>query len=202
MPARQDFTRAFRLYQLAAGAEHADAQFHLGMLYSTGNGIPFRARRGIGGFSNLKRAYNVEAAKWYEKAAGNGHGEAAFYLGNLYAAGSIDLKQDYKLALKWYLEADSLGNIDALNNLGYLHDEGLGVRRDRVKARDYYTRAAEAGHAGAQMNLSAYYFEGLGGLKKNLGTALAWARKAADQGEPGAAEKVTAITKLMQGGNR
>lgn len=201
-PARQDFTRAFRLYQLAAGAEHAGAQFHLGMLYSTGNGIPYRARRGIGGFSNLKRAYNVEAAKWYEKAADNGHGEAAFYLGNLYAAGSIDLKQDYKLALKWYREADSLGNIDALNNLGYLHDEGLGVRRDRVKARDYYTRAAEAGHAGAQMNLSAYYFEGLGGLKKNLGTALAWARKAADQGEPGAAEKVTAITKLMQGGKQ
>ena len=63
-------------------------------------------------------------------------------------------------------------------------------------------RAAEAGHAGAQMNLSAYYFEGLGGLKKNLGTALAWARKAADQGEPGAAEKVTAITKLIQGGKQ
>ena len=200
--ARQDFTRAFRLYRLAAEAEHADAQFHLGMLYSTGNGIPYRAKRGIGGFANMKRAYNVEAVKWYGKAAGNGHGEAAFYLGNLYAAGSIELKQDYELALKWYRKADSLGNIDALNNLGYLHDEGLGTRRDRVKARDYYTRAAEAGHAGAQMNLSAYYFEGLGGLKKNLRTALAWARKAADQGEPGAAEKVGAITKLMENGKR
>ena len=172
------------------------------MLYSTGNGIPYRAKRGIGGFANMKRAYNVEAVKWYGKAAGNGHGEAAFYLGNLYAAGSIELKQDYELALNWYRKADSLGNIDALNNLGYLHDEGLGTRRDRVKARDYYTRAAEAGHAGAQMNLSAYYFEGLGGLKKNLGTALAWARKAADQGEPGAAEKVGAITKLMENGKR
>jgi hypothetical protein len=201
-PARQDFTRAFRLYRLAAGAEHAAAQFHLGMLYSTGTGIPYRARRGIGGFANMKRAYNIKAVEWYGKAAGNGHGEAAYYLGNLYAAGSIELKQDYELALKWYRKADSLGNIDALNNLGYLHDEGLGTRRDRAKARDCYTRAAEAGHAGAQMNLSAYYFEGLGGLKKNLGTALAWARKAADQGEPGAAEKVSAITKLMQRGKK
>ncbi|MDP7048934.1 MAG: hypothetical protein QF721_05745 [Verrucomicrobiota bacterium] len=201
-PARQDFTRAFRLYRLAAGAEHAAAQFHLGMLYSTGTGIPYRARRGIGGFANIKRAYNIKAVEWYGKAAGNGHGEAAYYLGNLYAAGSIELKQDYELALEWYRKADSLGNIDALNNLGYLHDEGLGTRRDRAKARDCYTRAAEAGHAGAQMNLSAYYFEGLGGLKKNLGTALAWARKAADQGEPGAAEKVSAITKLMQRGKK
>ena len=211
-PARQDFTRAFRLYKLAAEAEHAAAQFHLGMLYSTGNGIPYRAKRGIGGFSNLKRAYNVEAAKWYKKAAGNGHGEAAYYLGNLYAAGSIDLKQDYKLALKWYRKADSLRNVEALNNLGYLYDEGLGVRRDRKKARDFYTRAAEAGNAGAQMNLSAYYFgvlnkktgeyEGLGGLQKDWTKALHWAQKAADQGEPGATEKVTAITKLMQGGKK
>ncbi len=199
-PARQDYTRAFRLYKLAAEAEYAASQFHLGMLYSTGNGIPYRAKRGIGGFSNLKRAYNVEAAQWYKKAAGHGHGEAAYYLGNLYAAGSIDLKQDYKLALKWYRKADSLGNIDALNNLGYLYDEGLGTRRDQAKARDLYTQAAEAGNAGAQMNLSAYYFKGFGGLRKDLAKSLVWAQKAADQGEPGAAEKVTAITKLMKRG--
>ena len=112
------------------------------------------------------------------------------------------MKQDYKLALKWYRKADSLGNVEALNNLGYLYDEGLGVRRDRTKARDFYTRAAEAGNAGAQMNLSAYYFEGLGGLRKDLAKALVWAQKAADQGEPGAAEKVIAITKLMQRGKK
>ena len=122
----------------------------------------------------------------------------AVYLYNI--AGSIDLRQDYKQALKWYSKADSLGNVDALNNLGYLHDEGLGTPRDQAKALDYYIRAAEAGHAGAQMNLSAYYFEGLGGLRNDLLKATAWAQKAADQAEPGAAERVTVITKLMQGG--
>ena len=184
-PVRQDYTRAFRLYNLAAAEGHPAAQFHLGMLYSTGNGIPYRAKRGIGGFSNLKRAYNVEAAEWYKKAANNGYGEAAFYLGNLYAAGSNDLRQDYKLALNWYQKADALGNIDALNNLGYLHDEGLGTRRDRAKAREFYTRAAEAGHAGAQMNLSAYYFEGLGGVRKDLAMALDWAKKSRRSGRAG-----------------
>jgi len=74
----------------------------------------------------------------------------ALYLYN--TVGSIDLKQDYKQALKWYSKADSLGNVDALNNLGYLHDEGLGTPRDQAK--------------------------------------------------PGAAEKVTTITKLMQGGKK
>ena len=200
--ARQDYTRAFRLYKLAAEEGHPAAQFRLGMLYSTGNGIPYLAKRGIGGFSNLKRANNVEAAKWYKKAADNGHGEAAFYLGNLYASGSIDLKQDYKRALDWYRKADSLGNVDALNNLGYLHDEGLGTPRDQKRAGEFYTRGAEAGSAGAQMNLSAYYFEGLGELNEDLGKALHWAQQADNQGEPGAAEKVTAITKLMKSGKK
>ena len=201
-PARQDYTRAFRLYKLAAEEGHPAAQFRLGMLYSTGNGIPYRAKRGIGGFSNLKRAYNVEAGEWYKRAADNGHGEAAFYLGNLYASGSIELKQDYGLALKWYSKADALGNVDALNNLGYFHDEGLGTRRDPASAREFYTRGAEAGNAGAQMNLSAYYFEGLGGLRKDLAKALYWAQQADNQGEPGAAEKVTAIKKIMKGGKK
>ena len=104
------------------------------------------------------------------------------------------------MALKWYRKSDSLGNIDALNNLGYLYDEGLGTRRDQAKARELYIRAAEAGNAGAQMNLSAYYFKGLGGLRKDLAKSLAWAQKAADQGEPGAVEKITAITKLIKRG--
>ena len=85
------------------------------------------------------------------------------------------------------------------------------MRRDRAKARHYYTRAAEAGHAGAQMNLSAYYFgefnEKTGEYEVLSGPldwpkALHWAQKAADQGEPGAAEKVSAITKQMQRGKK
>ena len=61
---------------------------------------------------------------------------------------------------------------------------------------------AEAGNAGAQMNLSAYYFEGLGGLRRDLAKALDWVKKADNQGEPGAAGKVTAITKIMKSGKK
>ena len=92
--------------------------------------------------------------------------------------------------------------MDALNNRGCLHDEGLGTRRDLARAREFYTRGAEAGNAGAQMNLSAYYFEGLGELSKDLVKALNWAQQADNQGEPGAAEKVTAIKKLMKSGKK
>ena len=48
----------------------------------------------------------------------------------------------------------------------------------------------------------SYYFEGLGGLGRDLAKALDWAKKADNQGEPGAAEKVTAITKIMKSGKK
>jgi len=185
--------------QLADGrfieGDNVAAQYDLGIIYARGKKNP----RDVGG--SIKQNLRL-ATDWFFRAAANAHGEAAFYLGNLYASGSIDLKQDYGLALKWYRKADALGNIDALNNLGFLHDEGLGTRRDRAKAREYYTQGAEAGNAGAQMNLSAYYFEGLGGLRRDLAKALDWAIKADNQGEPGAAEKVTAITKIMKRGKK
>ena len=85
-----------------------------------------------------------------------------------------------------------------MNNLGYLYDEGLGVKQNRETALGHYKKAAEAGHAGAQLNLSAYYSAGLGGAGKDLNQALLWAEKAAAQGEPGAGEKVAAIRHLLR----
>jgi TPR repeat protein len=46
--------------------------------------------------------------------------------------------------------------------MGGLHDIGHGVPRDYVKARQWYEKAADQGHAGAQYNLGVLYAEGLG----------------------------------------
>ena len=39
-------------------------------------------------------------------------------------------------------------------------------------------------------------------LANRLGQAIDWVKKADNQGEPGAAEKVTAITKIMKSGKK
>ena len=195
---KQDLTRAFRLYLRAAKKGHAGAQFHLASLYSSASGVPYSFRRGFGSARAMQLRDNVEAAKWYEKAAEQEHPEAAYYLGNLYAQGSVELRRDFEKAAEWFAEAAKVGHTGAMNNLGYLYDEGLGVKKDHAKALGHYRTAAEAGHAGAQLNLSAFYSAGIGGVSKDLTKALGWAEKAAAQGEPGAAEKVAAIRHLLR----
>ncbi|MBQ9348909.1 MAG: SEL1-like repeat protein, partial [Oscillibacter sp.] len=41
----------------------------------------------------------------------------------------------------------------ALNNLGYVYENGLGVAKDYQKAMDYYQRAVDAGSDNAATNL-------------------------------------------------
>lgn len=69
----------------------------------------------------------------------------------------------------------------ALNNLGWMHRNGLGVGQDYAKALFWFRKAANQGYATAQNNLGCMYQEGLG-AKRDYATALLWFRRAADQG--------------------
>ena len=156
--------------------------------------MPYRFQRGFG----AQLPNRTEAAKWYQQAAEGGHAEAAFYLGNLHAEGSLDLRRNFRKAADWFSKAAGMGHTGAMNNLGYLYDEGLGVKQNRETALGHYKKAADAGHAGAQLNLSAFYSAGIGGVARDLNRALEWAEKAAAQEEPGAAEKVAALRQLLR----
>ena len=152
--------------QLADGrfieGDNVAAQYDLGIIYARGKKNP----RDVGG--SIKQNLRL-ATDWFFRAAANAHGEAAFYLGNLYASGSIDLKQDYGLALKWYSKADALGNVDALNNFGYLHDEGLGTRRDPARAREFYTRGGRGRERRCADESLGLLLRGAGRVAQGLG---------------------------------
>ncbi|MBI3441868.1 MAG: sel1 repeat family protein [Proteobacteria bacterium] len=68
------------------GWGQADAQYHLGDLYATGLGVA---------------KDDVEAAKWYRKAADQIYHSAKYKLGDLYAKGQ-GVPQDYVEAYYWY----------------------------------------------------------------------------------------------------
>ena len=70
----------------------------------------------------------------------------------------------------------------AIFNLGcYLSKD------DSVKAAEYYEKAANLGHAKAQINLGVCYELGTG-VPKDVDLAAQWYRKAADQGNQSAIE--------------
>ena len=67
--------------------------------------------------------------------------------------------------------------MEAVDNLGWLHEQGMGVRKDPVKARKLYLRASEKGHVVAQLNLARCLRDGIGGAI-DLEAAIEWSATA------------------------
>jgi TPR repeat protein len=75
------------------------------------------------------------------------------------------------------------GDVEAEVALGNLYESGQSVLPlDPAQAAEWYRRAADKGHAGAQMNLAMMYFDGQG-VARNVPQAIAWYEKAAGSGD-------------------
>ena len=93
-----------------------------------------------------------------EKAARQGHAYAMLALGEFYR----NRKEDEQ-AVKWFTKGAEAGLPKAMHNLGLCLEEGLSVAApDYPSAADWYRRAADAGHAGAAVNIADMYTVGRG----------------------------------------
>lgn len=88
---RGDHKTEYLLIKPLADQGDASAQYHLGVMYDDGHGLP--------------QDYN-KASMWYEMAAGKGNAKAQFNMGELYASGK-GVPQDYVLAYMWFTLAAS-----------------------------------------------------------------------------------------------
>jgi TPR repeat protein len=79
---------------LAEASNHAYAQYFLGRMYATGQGVEKDAKT---------------AAEWYRKAAEQGVADAQYRLGMLYESGE-GVPGDMEYAYGWYSVAAHLGN--------------------------------------------------------------------------------------------
>lgn len=89
---RGDFTAAYEVWLPLAEQGYANAQFAIGEMYSFGNGVT---------------EDDVEAEKWYRKAAEQGNSVAQFLLGMMYDDGAPENNAE---AAKWYRKAAKQGN--------------------------------------------------------------------------------------------
>ena len=85
-----------------AALGQVDAQFKLAQRYEKGAGV---------------EQSDVDALKWYIKAAEQGHVEAALIVGFFYKHGRGG-PSDIKRAVRWYTQAAKTGNLIAASNLG------------------------------------------------------------------------------------
>lgn len=99
----QDHTEAVRLYKIAAGQEHpqAEAFYELARCYELGRGVP---------------ADSAKAVELYTKAAEEGDMRAALKLGECYERG-VGVEKSRTRAIEWYNVAAEQGDGEAISAL-------------------------------------------------------------------------------------
>ena len=141
--------------------------------------------------TELESERDPACVRWYEAAAQQGNGHAAYSLANLYNKGTL-VEKDAGLWQKWLEKAAEAENRDAMYELGvaYLQgtlDTGTPARNDALGCQ-WTKKAAEAGDATAMYNMSIVCRTGTG-MESDSDAAFAWAVKAFENGMPrGAAE--------------
>lgn len=86
----------------------------------------------------------VRALQYLGRAASQGYAPARVRLGDYHYYG-WGTEIDFTLAASQYRTAsDQLHSAQAMFNLGYMHEQGLGVKQDIHLAKRFYDMAAEA----------------------------------------------------------
>lgn len=93
------------------------------------------------GMEAYKRGDNAAAIREWKPLAEEGHVDAQFQLGFLYAADETG----YAEAAKWFRLAALQGHSEAQYNLGVIYASGLGVPKSFVQAYPWADMAAEQG---------------------------------------------------------
>lgn len=127
---RRDYAAALRLYRPLAEQGVAAAQYSLGVMYYTGQGVP--------------RNF-VEASKWYRLAAAQGDAGAMTRLGVM-SIGGQGVAPSPAEAMKWYQRAADRGFATAQYELGMMYFDNPGVAQDFVQAHLWLSLAEARGH--------------------------------------------------------
>ena len=179
-----DLAKAVEWYRKSAEQGDANALYKLGIMYEQGRGVCRDYTKAEEWYRKAVEQGNYEAVEWYRKLAGQGNAAAQYNLGVMYERGSI---REYPGANEWYKElAEPDSNLKC-----------YCPYPDYAKAMEWYRKAAEQGHVGAQIwyqrsakggntdaqyELGYMYHNGIG-VSKDYAKAAEWYRKAAKGGD-------------------
>ena len=151
------YSQAAKLFKQACNSDGGVSSFEviacmeLGFLYEDGKGV--------------KQDY-AQAVKLYEKAcySGNGAGASACYLlkDDELRNKAKRAEQEYAQTAKLYEKACNGGDADGCFNLGWLYDDGQGVKQNYAQAAKFYEQACNGGVAAGCTNLGLLYNNGQG----------------------------------------
>lgn len=145
-------------WQRRAEDGNAEAQYRFGEAYrSVGN--------------------TIDAAKWFTKAAEQGHVEALFELAEMDVSGVIHAPERTKLLTKAAEQGHTLSQI----KLAEMHKAGRGALKSDTKAEEWFAKATTQRDPEIQFRIGRRYYSG-DGLPEDDVKAAEWFTKAAKQG--------------------
>lgn len=154
----KDLAMAVQYYKRAAMANHAPAQYNLGLCYYTGTGV---------------EQDDELCSKLLHEAGYNGHDKALAHLSEHYIKGEAGVKKNISIGLTLLKKAARTYK-GAQYNLACLYLDGVADENGKVllpqsvkKAMDFFKRGAEKGEM-LSARLYAYYSQGKKGRHKGL----------------------------------
>ena len=167
----RNYTLAIKELRPAAEEGDAEAQFYLGQA------IEDQQRKSGSDDASKLEASKVEAAKWFRRAAEQGHAEAQRELAFLYSIGEGVVPDDAEAAA-WLLKAAKQGNADVQFDLANRYEKGEGVPHDEASAIAWFRKAAEQDHVDAQYELGRLLAKPESAQQNGV-DAVKWFRRAA-----------------------
>ncbi|WNC73492.1 tetratricopeptide repeat protein [Thalassotalea psychrophila] len=135
---QRDQSKAFELYQRAAGRGIAEAQFAIAQMYLEGRGCTKDTTQGF---------------EYTRRAADKGLAAAQYNLALMYQKGEV-ITQSYRNAAIWYEDAAMQNFALAQFNLALLYFDGLGVTKDIEKSYIWNRVAAFNGYDPAEKSMN------------------------------------------------
>ncbi|KAF1992114.1 HCP-like protein [Aulographum hederae CBS 113979] len=169
---KPDEKSALDLFQSASKHGHAEGGYRAGLCYEHGWGC--------------NKNY-PKAAQYYRASASKNHPGAATRLGRACLTGDWGLSNRQREGLKWMKRAAENADVhfnDAPFELGLLHEHGYGedIFKDEAYAAELFTRAAELGHADANLRMGEAYEKGLLACPRDAALSVHYYNGAAEKG--------------------
>ena len=146
--ADEDNFRAAQLLEVAALQGHREAAYNLGVCYHYGHGVDV----------DLRTAYQL-----YLRSAMQGYGKGLALVGDFYAEG-ICVRQSWREAIKWYLDATASTDLSAAGYAEYklacILANGNGVEQDIEGAKEWFQKAIDHGEDRAKEALEQLGLDG------------------------------------------
>ena len=170
--------------QISAQSGQVKSQFHLGILYYTGE-LPLSQDR-------------VVAAYWLRKAAEQGDADAQELLGTMLSGEGNGIPVNVDEGFDWLYRAALQGRNGSQYLVGTAYHFGCGTQKDEAEAIKWFLKAASQNNPQAQTQMGLVFYEGRG-MPKDPAIAIKWFRMAAERGSAESALMLGSMLALGEG---